>query len=512
MEAQRQSQLLRLQRERQQGKGRPIIAAPNGEHWIVAVGRRIRKGPWKTFPDFLFDYIRDVLGGEWGQAEIHKPDKEKHPVIHWYQTLCLQQAKHIQTPGQVTSMPKYGAASAYLGLAYDLYTLEHNEESTPDPGIRDRLLNRLRHPDQFVGARYEIRVAAMFLRAGFQLSWEDEADGSMTHGEFTATFPDTGRSFWVECKIRQRESALSGQKLGKFVGLVSDALRKHTDNERFVFVDLNTPAQPRLDADKSDWRDWAVGRLRMLEGSPAGRELPPSLVMVTNYPEHHHLDALVPDAGGAIEGFKMEAYRSGAKMTLREAIERRERNVEIEALLRSMAEHHDIPSTFDGKIPGIDGAVDRLIIGHAYEIAPGESGVLVEACVIEEQKKVAAILRREDGAQFIADIPMSDMELDAWRRYPETFFGVMRDPQRGVSNVLDLYDFFLRSYLQSPKESLLRQVAEYQDVSLLADMSHEDVAKLHAERTAGAAVNHVGGFPVPTWVERLRPPPRQAGH
>jgi hypothetical protein len=506
-EAERQASVLCLQRERQQGKGRPIIAAKNGEHWVVVVGRRICKGPWKTFPDFLLDYVRWTLGEAWGQAEIGKPEAEKHPIIRWYQALCLVQAKHIHTPGEVSSMPKYGVVSAYLGLAYDLYTLEHNEDSTPGPAIRDRLLNRLRHPDQFVGARYEIRVAAMFLRAGFRLVWEDESVGNVTHGEFTATFPETGRSFWVECKIRQRSTGLSQERLGKFIGLVSDALRKTTDQERFVFVDLNTPAQPVLNRDQPDWRDWAVGRLRMLEGSPAGRTLPRAFVMVTNYPDHHHLDALVPDAGGAIEGFKMDDYRAGAKMTLREAIARRDRNIEIEALLHSMAEHHDIPSTFDGTIPGIDGAADRLIIGRRYEIAPGSSGVLVEACVAEDQKKVAMILRREDGSQVLAECPLSDVELEAWRHYPETFFGVMRDPQQGVSSVLDLYDFFLRSYLQSSKEALLEQMGQSHDVSHLADLSQEQVASFYAERTAEAALSHTGGFPIPTWVERLRPPP-----
>lgn len=500
--------LLHFQRERQQGKGRPIVAAKQGEYWSVAVGRRIFRGHWKTFTDFLFDYIRGVVGMAWGQAEIHKPEVEKHPIIRWYQKLCLLQAEYIKVPGQIASMPMQGVVVAYLGLSYDLYTLEHNEESTPSPGIRERLLNRLRHPDQFAGARYEIRVAAMFLRAGFRLEWEDETDGTTTHGEFLAVFPETGRKFWIECKIRQREAGATTERLGKFVGLVSSALQKKAEQERFIFVDLNTPAQERLSKDSSDWRDWAVGRLRMLEGSPAGRDLPSALIMVTNFPEQYHLDTNVPDAGGAIEGFKREDYRLGVPMTLSEAINKREKNMEVESFLQSMMEHQDLPSTFDGSIPGLDGNVDRLVIGRSYELDEAVSGVLVDACVVEDQKKAMAVFRRSDGTQAITFVPMSDSEIQAWKRYPETFFGVMRDPQKGISNALELYDFFLRSYRESSKETLLEQISQGHDVSAIKDLTQEEIAKFWAERTTEAAAHHAGGFPIPQWAARLRPPPQ----
>ena len=51
-------------------------------------------------------------------------------------------------------------------------------------------------------ARHEARAAGILLRAGFEIEWEDEADRrSGRHGEFIATFPATGRKFWVEYEI-----------------------------------------------------------------------------------------------------------------------------------------------------------------------------------------------------------------------------------------------------------------------------------------------------------------------
>jgi len=57
-------------RERQQGMGRPVIAAKLGDEQFVAVGSRLMhsKG-WKTFPDFLGDYIKTVLEPGWGNAD-----------------------------------------------------------------------------------------------------------------------------------------------------------------------------------------------------------------------------------------------------------------------------------------------------------------------------------------------------------------------------------------------------------------------------------------------------------
>jgi hypothetical protein len=62
------------QRRMLQGLGRPIITFENNGYRVVAVGKQIRwSKAWKTFPDFLFDYIKYVLTPEWGNAELKKP-------------------------------------------------------------------------------------------------------------------------------------------------------------------------------------------------------------------------------------------------------------------------------------------------------------------------------------------------------------------------------------------------------------------------------------------------------
>src|SRR5690349_20389344 len=91
-------------RERQQGLGRPVVAGKIGEHQMVAIGDRLMYSKkWKTFVDFLGDYIWDILGRDWGNAEIAKPLAERHPLMQWYDEYCRYQMKGIKQPGVVSN-------------------------------------------------------------------------------------------------------------------------------------------------------------------------------------------------------------------------------------------------------------------------------------------------------------------------------------------------------------------------------------------------------------------------
>jgi hypothetical protein len=124
----------------QQG-GRPVIATKVNEHQLVAVGKSLHwSKTWKTFPDFLADYIKKKIGPEWGNAEIAKPLPERHPLMQWYDAYCRYQAMTIKTPGEVHSAEITGIVACYLGVAYALYLLDHNVE------LQARLINRLKNP------------------------------------------------------------------------------------------------------------------------------------------------------------------------------------------------------------------------------------------------------------------------------------------------------------------------------------------------------------------------------
>ena len=71
------------------------------DHRFVAVGSKLYYSKqWKFFADFLGDYIKMVLGTEWGDEELKKEWDERHPILCWYHDYCLaQQASKRRSDG-----------------------------------------------------------------------------------------------------------------------------------------------------------------------------------------------------------------------------------------------------------------------------------------------------------------------------------------------------------------------------------------------------------------------------
>lgn len=478
-----QSRVAQVQRERQQGLGKPIISAEVGEHRLVVVKNRLMasKG-WKTFHDFLGDYIRSALGVEWGNAEIAKPEVQRHPVIMWYQKYCQLQRRSFVEPGKIASAPSTGASAAYLHLAYDLYALDHNAE------LQDKLLRRLRNHGNFQGARYEVFVAAAFVRAGFEIDFEDESDGAHTHCEFTATHMRTHRKVSVEAKRRDGKRF----RLGR---LFNDALRKHANHDRVIFIDMNM-ADTATDESKPPYFDSFVRRLRSLEGqSLDGRQRPAAYVFATNAPLTFDLDGPPQRCSVVPEGFQIADFKgAGLAVSPRHAIEARKSHIEMHELMQSIRDHSEVPATFDGQIPEFAfGAVaNPIVIGQRYMLA-GPDGierpaVVASADVTESECCAWCVVTFDDGPTAIVTMPLSETELAVWKRHPDTFFGVLGQRKTRADTPIQLYDFFYRSTKESSREQLLAAVAGQRDFEILRDLTQAQLADIWAERLALGAL------------------------
>lgn len=90
-----------------------------------------------------------------------------------------------------------GPAKAYQCFGYDLYWLQLIHK------LPDSVIERLKDFRAFQGARYEVLIAAIFARAGFEIEWIDDDNASGKHPEFIATHKITGKKVGVETKSRQ---------------------------------------------------------------------------------------------------------------------------------------------------------------------------------------------------------------------------------------------------------------------------------------------------------------------
>lgn len=485
-----EAEALYLQRQRQQGLGRPIISTEAFGQRLIAVKNKLYYSKkWQTFHDFLCAYLPDVLGAEWGNSEITKPFEQRHPILVWYHYLCEHQQKYVKEPGVPYSAPMTGAVAAYMRLAYDLYALEHNSE------LQSKLLSRLRNIDNFYGARYEVFVAAALIRAGFKIEFEDEDDRRSSHCEYTATFIRTGKAFSVEAKQRSGNKFRLGRQLNR-------ALKKQASHQRLIFIEINAPDNT-AGTDIPVYLEDAIASLKSFEGKVInGKALPNAYLIVTNIPWHHHPESQITKSVGLMDGFQIPDFKSGRVEypSLRAAIEARDRHIEMRDLFNSMKDNSEIPSTFDGDIPefSFGESHNRLIIGQRYLVRDGDgverTGILTTATVSESEKTAHCIILFDNGESGIWGLPLSDDEMAIWRKYPDTFFGQFIQHSRSITDPLDLYDFFLNGYRATPRARLLEMLATAPDIDELKKLDQKCLASIYAERSANTVIAQNPGF------------------
>lgn len=284
------------ERIRKFGHVRPEIAKKFKGHEFVAVGPKLYYGKnWHVFVDFLMDYLLLVLGRPWFDSEKVKTAEAQHPILQW-RVKAINYMKSLQQspPGGINKVMSNGFLAAYLALAYDIYVVEHNAR------LDSRVLERIRHPEQFQGARHELFAEATCLRAGFTIEHEDETDPTRRHAEFTATHKATGQKISVEAKSRHRPGVLgqpgtpqAADELNlRFGKLLHDAVAKKPPYPLVVFLDTNLPfdVAERLFAFQSTSPPippkQILAMLDRFQKEHQGKD-PINLVVFTNHPHHY---------------------------------------------------------------------------------------------------------------------------------------------------------------------------------------------------------------------------------
>lgn len=219
---------------------------------IRAVGNRIFwRDPKETFHTFIIRFLQGTMGVEWWERNKTRTGQNQHVVLRWLHSFD-RWAKAMQTDTNKvaentwTATPN-GDTQALMSLAYDVFCLSHTQK------LPDELIERLRNHDQFQGVRYEIAVAAIFERSGFDIEWTKDVPGQK-RCEFIATHRETKTQIAVEAKSRHREGVLN--RKGIYVPtlesengmrkLYRDARAKEPKMPYIIFMDVNMPPAPEI--------------------------------------------------------------------------------------------------------------------------------------------------------------------------------------------------------------------------------------------------------------------------
>jgi len=264
-----------------------------------AIGSRLYyRESHRTYVDFLLELVKFAFGQKWHKAQVDMPEHQRHVVMQWmgswYRHCSTIRPKDAPEKAIFGTAPT-GDGQALLTLADDLYRLQLAGSLT------SRLMHRLRIPTEFQGARYEIQVASIFLRSGFQIEWTTN-NGPQTRGTSavsSARYTATPVKAWRwKPKSRKRPGVL-GVK-GSFredhaLGLeqLYESAREQNpgDCPFCVFIDVNWPPHPELPKLQKPWMGEV---LRLAEKHVPTQDNPESVILsaFTNYSWHYQRSTL----------------------------------------------------------------------------------------------------------------------------------------------------------------------------------------------------------------------------
>ena len=235
---------------------------------VWALGSRVYpdRPATETFHEFLLHVLRGVFGEDWRAAQAALPPDERHFVKRCFEkyeewTEALRTPENQEGEARWAAEPS-GWVQYLISLAWDAATLIHAAD------LPDTLVNRLRDPVAFQGARYEVAVAAIYARLDCSIQFldEDERLRSAKHAEFIATHRPTQTEIAVEAKSRHRAGVLNEDgepseddplrgDARAVRRLFTKALEKAPDGMPFmIFIDINAPLDRDHGGFDSQWR------------------------------------------------------------------------------------------------------------------------------------------------------------------------------------------------------------------------------------------------------------------
>ena len=285
-----------------------------GKHRIRAVFDKLRVRPIEeTFHEFLIAIVQWTFGEPWWKRQVGMPKTERHVVVRWWFDFNNLRQKRIGEVKEGPSGPIYSANAtgniwSLLLFGWDLYCLQTKNM------LPDFLREKLRDHKSFQAARYEIAVAAVIVRAGFEIDLLDEAGVQEKHCEFIAKHRDHITQLGIEAKSRIRPGVLNEPGDFNYTEdwkgmrkLIRSAKKQKPPDLAFlIFIDVNLPLTPGIPPLQKPWLVDLQKALAIL-GEPSTKNPDPFNALIPTNFARYFLDASVEspplEFGFVLSGF-----------------------------------------------------------------------------------------------------------------------------------------------------------------------------------------------------------------
>lgn len=270
--------------------GRPFISVLAQNQRFRAVKNIVYKRPaTETFHEFILRELAATISNEWIDAELKKD--EPHILANWFKETQDKIGKDIEKKNdKVSSVELTGNMRTLLAIAYDLYSVHHCSEK-----IKPKLINRLKNKTEFHGAKFELAVAGIACRAGFEIEWYP--DDGKKKGEFWGVHKVTKEKAVFEAKSHARDGILG--KEGEFVSehtrtKIIDHVRKallqtvDEDLPVVIFDDLNLPLTKNSKSEEKKWFKEVESDLEKYGFLSSDEYKKCAVLIITNFAWHFH--------------------------------------------------------------------------------------------------------------------------------------------------------------------------------------------------------------------------------
>lgn len=274
-----------------------------GKVWCLGSRVYLDRPRNETFHEFLLSILRETLGEPW-RAEQEAQGNQ------YFLMRCFDEhgewkrrLSEVSEPINGTwGAPPNGWVQYLIAVAWDVTTLVH---ACPD-GLPAGLVDRLRDPIAFQGARYELSVAALFARLDCEIDFLDEREElrGKSRAEFVARHRPTDQQFAVEAKSRHRPGVLNERgepndndplsgDARAVRKLFVKALEKDVgDLPYLIFVDINAPVEREVFGLDKEWAKGIQKWMNRLDKPTAENPDRYNGLFVTNFAPHYQGDDL----------------------------------------------------------------------------------------------------------------------------------------------------------------------------------------------------------------------------